>query len=139
MRTRVWRCCERGLAGNDSHWLVKISPEVTRNPKLRIEVAAMNPDLLARLLHGFLAEARSGVVFEDGQVIFDLDSAQYSISSERGRCLLHLWSAERNIVREVLAAEARRETLTLSVRGFAKARPHQLEICRDRDRRTPSA
>ncbi len=99
----------------------------------------MNPDLLARLLHGFLAEARNGVVFEDGQVIFDLDSAQYSISSERGRCLLHLWSAERNIVREVLAAETRRETLTLTVRGFAKARPHQLEICRDRDRRTPSA
>src|SRR5260370_42490007 len=114
MKTRVWRCCERGLAGNDSHWLVKISPEVTRNPKLRIELAAMNPDLLARLLHGFLAEARSGVVFEDGHVIFDLHSAQYSISSERDRCLLHLWSAERNLPRDRLAAQSRRETLILS-------------------------
>src|SRR5260370_19748218 len=99
----------------------------------------MTSDLLARLLQEFLSSARDGIVIEDGAEVFDLDSAQYSIASERGRCLLHLWSAERNIVREVLAAEARRETLTLSVRGFAKARPHQLEICRDRDRRTPSA
>ncbi|HYL96726.1 MAG TPA: hypothetical protein VET69_13060, partial [Terriglobales bacterium] len=29
--------------------------------------------------------------------------------------------------------------LTLSVRSFAQAKPHKLEICRDRDRRTPSA
>ncbi|HKF22033.1 MAG TPA: hypothetical protein VKE93_10710 [Candidatus Angelobacter sp.] len=101
----------------------------------------MNPDLLARSLQEFLAEARSGVVIEDGQVIFDLDSARYSISSERGRCLLHFWSEERNVVREVLDkdAELKQGVLVLSVRRFAKARPHQLEICRDRDRRPPAA
>jgi hypothetical protein len=101
----------------------------------------MNPDLLARSLQEFLAEARSGVVVEDGLVIFDLDSAQYSISSDRGRCLLHFWSEERNCVREVLDkdAELKQGVLTLSVRRFAKARPHKLEICRDRDFRTPAA
>jgi hypothetical protein len=99
----------------------------------------MTPDLLARLLQEFLAEAHRGVVIEDGQVLFDLDSARHSISAERGRCLLHFWSEERNLVREVLEAELKQGTLTLSVRRFAKARPHKLEICRDRDRRSAPA
>jgi hypothetical protein len=97
----------------------------------------MTPDLLARLLQEFLAEAHRGVVIEDGQVVFELDSARHAISSERGRCLLHLWSEQRNVVREVLDAQLRQGTLSLSVRSFAKARAHKLEICRDRDRRSP--
>lgn len=79
------------------------------------------------------------MVIEDGQVVFDLVSAQYSISAERGRCLLHLWSEERNIVRHVIEAENKNSSLILSVRRFAQAKPHKLEICRDRDRRTTSA
>jgi hypothetical protein len=103
--------------------------------------AATRPGLLARLLQEFLAEARSGVVIEDGQIMFDLDTAQYSISSDRGRCLLHFWSEERNCVREVLEkdAELKQGVLVLSVRQFAKARPRKLEICRDRDFRAPAA
>jgi hypothetical protein len=99
----------------------------------------MSPDLLARSLQEFLAASQTGVVIEDGQVVFDLVSAQYSISSERGRCLLHLWSEERNVVRHVIEAEQKNGTLILSVRRFAQAKPHKLEICRDRDRRTASA
>ncbi|HSM85314.1 MAG TPA: hypothetical protein VLT16_04150 [Candidatus Limnocylindrales bacterium] len=96
-------------------------------------------DLFARSLQEFLSEAGNGVVIEDGQMVFDLNSTQYSISSERGRCLLHLWSEERNLVRHVIGAESKNGTLTLSVRRFAQARPHKLEICKDRDRRTPTA
>ncbi|HEY2115358.1 MAG TPA: hypothetical protein VGJ51_09720 [Candidatus Angelobacter sp.] len=99
----------------------------------------MGPDLLARTLQEFLAEARSGVVMEDGQVLFDLESAQYSVSSKKDRCLLHLWSQERNLVRNVLDAESKNGILTLTVRRFAQARPVKMEICRDRDRRTPTA
>jgi hypothetical protein len=99
----------------------------------------MNPDLLARSLQEFLAESREGAVIEDGQLIFDLSGSQYSISAERGRCLLHLWSEERNVVRQVIDAESKNGVLVLSVRRFAQARPHKLEICRDRDRRTPTA
>jgi hypothetical protein len=65
----------------------------------------MKPELLARSLQEFLAQARSGVVVEDGQVIFDLDSSHYSTSSDRGRCLLHFWSEERNVVREVVETD----------------------------------
>lgn len=99
----------------------------------------MNPELLARSLQQFLSEMRDGLVIEDGQILFDLPGAQYSISAERGRCLLHLWSEERNLVREVVDAESKNGTLALSVRRFAQSRPHKLEICRDRDRRPPSA
>ncbi|HVG92189.1 MAG TPA: hypothetical protein VNB54_11930 [Alphaproteobacteria bacterium] len=99
----------------------------------------MGPDLLARSLHEFLAAARSGVVIEDGQVLFDLESAQYSVSCQKDRCLLHLWSPERNLVRNVVDAESKNGILTLTVRRFAQARPVKLEICRDRDRRTPTA
>jgi hypothetical protein len=43
------------------------------------------------------------------------------------------------VVRNVLEAENKNGVLTLTVRRFAQAKPHKLEICRDRDRRTPSA
>jgi hypothetical protein len=99
----------------------------------------MIPDLLARSLQEFLAASRSAVVLEDGQVLFDLETAQYSLSSGRDRCLLHLWSPERNVVRQVLDAELKNGTLTLTARRFGQARPIKMEICRDRDRRPPSA
>jgi len=99
----------------------------------------MTPDLLARTLEQFLLESRHGVVVEEGEIIFDLDSARFSISANRGRCLLHMWSAERNIVREVVDSESKNATLKLAVRKFAQSRPHQLQICRERDQRTLAA
>jgi hypothetical protein len=99
----------------------------------------MTPDLLARTLEEFLSGTSGGVVIEDAQVIFALESARYSISSERGKCLLHLWSSERNVVRQVMDAELKNGELRLSVRGFAQARPHQLVISGSRDRRAPAA
>jgi hypothetical protein len=99
----------------------------------------MTPSLLARTLQEFLSAAPDGVVIEDGQVLFDLANSQYSISCEKDRCLLHLWSDERNLVRQVLEAAQKDGLLTLSVRRFAQARPVKLEICRDRDRRPATA
>jgi hypothetical protein len=99
----------------------------------------MTHHLLACSLQQFLAGSRGALVIEDGQVLFDLESAQYSVSSEKDRCLLHLWSQERNLVRQVLAVEEKRGTLTVTVRRFAQARPIKLEICRDRERRPPTA
>jgi hypothetical protein len=99
----------------------------------------MTPDLLARALEEFLSESRHGTVVEEGEIIFDLDSARFSISAERGRCLLHMWSVERNIVREIVDAESRNGVLRLAARKFAQSRTHQLQICRERDRRTSAA
>ncbi len=98
----------------------------------------MTSESLARLLEDFLTEARDAVVLEEGEEIFDFASARYSISSERGKCLLHLWSQERNTVRRVLEAETRRDVLRLTVQRFGQARPSKLEILRQRDRGLPS-
>lgn len=98
----------------------------------------MTPALLSRSIQEFLSVARSGVVMEDGQVLFDLESAQYSVSCQKDRCLLHLWSEERNLVRNVIDAEVKNGSMILTVRRFAQARPHKLEICRDRDQRAPA-
>ena len=94
---------------------------------------------LARKIEDFLIESPHALVVEDGQVLFDLSSAKYSVSSQRDKCVLEMWSEERNHVRRVESAELKNDVLRLSVRKFGQARPHKLEICREQDRRTPSA
>src|ERR1700720_2480764 len=99
----------------------------------------VTPQALTRTVQDFLSEAAGAVVLENGAVAFDLAQSKYSISGEYNRCLLHLWSAERNAVRRVLDAEVKNGTLRLAVQRLGHARPSKLEICRERDRRTPTA
>jgi hypothetical protein len=99
----------------------------------------MTSQNLASTLEGFLSGSSNAVVIEDGSVVFDLGQAKYSISGETNKCLLHLWSPERNVVRRVLDVETKGETLRVTVQRMGQARPTKLEICRERDRRTSSA
>ena len=99
----------------------------------------MTPESLTRTVQEFLSEASGAVVLEDGAVMFDLAQSKYSISGEYNKCLLHFWSAERNTVRRVLDAELKNGTLRLAVQRLGQLRPTKLEICRQRDRRSPSA
>jgi hypothetical protein len=99
----------------------------------------MTPETLTRTVQDFLSEAAGAVVLENGAVAFDLAQTKYSISGEYNRCLLHLWSPERNAVRRVLEAEVRNGTLRLAVQKLGQSKPSRLEICRERDRRTPTA
>jgi hypothetical protein len=99
----------------------------------------VTPQALTRTVQDFLSESAGAVVLENGAVAFDLAQSKYSISGEYNRCLLHLWSPERNAVRRVLEAEVKNGTLRLAVQRLGQARPSKLEICRERDRRSPSA
>lgn len=99
----------------------------------------MTPDTLATSLNEFLNSASDAIVLEDGAATFDLRQARYSISGEYNKCLLHLWSSERNIVRRVLDLETKNDTLRLRVQKLGQTQPSKLEICRERDRRTPTA
>jgi hypothetical protein len=99
----------------------------------------MNPDSLGKTLTEFLDGSRAAVVVEDGTIVFDLADAKYSISGEYEKCLMHLWSSDRNIVRRVLDAELKGTTLRLQVQRMGQSRPTNLDICRDRDQRTPTA
>ena len=99
----------------------------------------MTPQSLAQSIEEFLAESSRAVVIEDGLVTFDLASAKFSISSDNNKCLLHLWSNERNVVRRVESTAQKKDVLRLEVRKFGQAKPTTIDICRDRDQRTPSA
>jgi hypothetical protein len=99
----------------------------------------MTSETLASTLDGFLSGSSNAVVTEDGAVVFDLAQSKYSISGENNKCLLHLWSSERNVVRRVLDMETRGETLRITVQRMGMAKPTKLEICRHRDPRTASA
>jgi hypothetical protein len=94
---------------------------------------------LSRELEGFFAEFPQAAVLEDGRVLFDMRSAHYSLSAEQGRCLLHLWSEERNIVRTVCGLQMRRDSLRLETRRFGQTRTQTLELVPSSDRRPPSS
>jgi hypothetical protein len=99
----------------------------------------MTPESLRVLLQEFLGGSRHAIVLEDGARVFDLAEARYSISGEYNKCLLHLWSAERNAVRRILDAEVRNSNLRLTVQRLGQSRPSKLEICKGHDHRTPTA
>jgi hypothetical protein len=98
----------------------------------------MNPDSLSQVFEEFLGGSRHAVVLEGGGQLFDLTEARYSISGEHQKTLLHIWSAERNIVRRVLDAEPTSGRLRLYVQKLGHSQPSKLEICRDRDARSAS-
>ena len=106
-------------------------------PPTRV-LQAHSPEQVAGALEAFLAEYAGAVVLEDGKVLFDMREAKYSLSTEHGRCTLHLWGEQRNLVRRVVGAELRAKTLRLSVMRFGHAKATLLEVAGDRDRRTPS-
>ena len=99
-----------------------------------------SPEQVARAIEDFLAEARAAVVLEEGAEVFDFQTARYSLSTEHQKCVLHVWSPERNVVRRILDAETSRQggTLRLSALRFGQTKPVRMEICRDRDQRSPS-
>ncbi len=99
----------------------------------------MTAESLARVLEEFLGGSRHALVLEDGAQIFDLNDSKYSISGEYNKCLLHLWSAERNVVRRILDSEVRNGNLRLMVQKLGQSRPSKLEICKGHDHRTPTA
>src|ERR1700759_3493380 len=101
-------------------------------------VTDLSAETLARELESFLAEHPGAAVLEDGRVLFDMREARYALSAEHGRCVLQLWSDDRNIVRTVTGLDARKYALRLQVRRFGQTRPQILHLLADRDQRTPS-
>ena len=102
------------------------------------EKPEVSPAELALSLEQFFAEHPRAALLEDGRVLFEMTAAHYSVSAEHGRCVLHLWSEERNMVRTVVGLEPRKETLRIRVRRLGAQRPQSLELLRDRDQRTPA-
>jgi hypothetical protein len=98
---------------------------------------------LALQVVAFLTEHPGAVVLEDGRAIFDMRLARYSVEDGRGRCVLQLWSEERNIVRTVVEAKPRAGSLRLMTRRLGAPQPSALDLVAspgtNSDRRTPTA
>src|SRR6266496_885328 len=104
-----------------------VHPSQTTKASL-CKTSSMTSQTLASALEGFLGGSTGAVVVEDGAVVFDLQKAKYSVSGETSKCLLHLWSEERNIVRRVLDVQAKGETLHVTVQKLGQLRPSKLAI-----------
>jgi hypothetical protein len=108
------------------------------SPRATSAEPAQTVEQISAAVETFLAESPRAVVLEDGKVVFDLRDAKYKLAAEHGRCTLHLWSEDRNLVRRVSATTMRRGVLRLSTHRFGQTKPQTLELVTDPDRRTPS-
>lgn len=100
--------------------------------------AEQSPQEIAVALEAFLADHPQAVLIEDGKALFDMRTAKYSLSTEYGRCAVHLWSEERNLVRRVAAARLRRQVLRLITFRFGQTKPQMIDLVADKDLRAPS-
>jgi hypothetical protein len=96
-------------------------------------------DHIAAAIAAFLADHPEAAILEDGTVTFDLRTAKHSLSTEHNRCTLHLWNDERNLVRRVVAATPRADSLRLTTLRFGQTQPRLLELVASRERRTPTS
>ncbi|HTU59703.1 MAG TPA: hypothetical protein VMF89_14730, partial [Polyangiales bacterium] len=100
--------------------------------------APQTAEEIAATISEFLEEHGEAAVLEDGRVLFDLRTAKYSLSTEHGRCSLHLWNDERNVVRSIVAAKPRGGGLRLSAKRLGHAQPKLLDLITTRETRTPT-
>ena len=87
---------------------------------------APSPGRLAQSIEEYLADHPAAAVLEDGRVLFDMRTAHYAVSEQHGRCLLQLWSEERNLMRTVVEVQERAQCLRLMTRRMGAARPQAL-------------
>lgn len=88
----------------------------------------MEAAALTRTLELYLADHPRATVAEEDEVVFELPDAHYSVQGEHGKCLLHIWSSDRNMVRRVLDAELRKSELTLTIQKFGASQPTTLHL-----------
>ncbi len=94
---------------------------------------------LVELLEDYLANHPAAALLEDGRVLFDMRLARYTITESHGRCLLQLWSEERNLIRTVVEIQPRSQALRVMTRRMGVSKPQALELVPNSDRRTPTA
>ncbi len=97
------------------------------------------PAKLAEMIASYLAGHPAAALLEDGRVLFDMRTARYAVAESHGRCLLELWSDERNLVRTVVDVKERAQSLRLVTRRMGATKPQSLELVPASDRRTPNA
>ncbi|MDE3105084.1 MAG: hypothetical protein KGK08_07895 [Acidobacteriota bacterium] len=86
------------------------------------------PTAIAAAVERFLAECPRAQLQESGKVLVRLQEARFTVSAEHGRCTLHVWSAQLNLVRTLTAAVPRGDTLRLTAQRLGHSRPSTLHL-----------
>jgi len=94
---------------------------------------------LAQQIEEYILKHPAAAILEEGRVLFDMRSARFTTKDSHGRCLLELWSDERNLVRTVVEVHEHAASLRLMTRRMGVTRPQALELVASSDRRTPTA
>lgn len=104
-----------------------------------VQAASQSPEEIATTIQQFLVDHPDAALLEDGRVLFELRSAQRSLSADHGRCSLHLWSEQHNLVRRILSATPKPGgILRLTTHRLGHTRPQSLELVSARHHRAPS-
>ena len=82
---------------------------------------APSPDRLVQIIEAYLADHPAAALLEDGRALFDMRIARYAVNESHGRCLLQMWSEERNLVRSVVDVQLRAQCLRLMTRRMGAA------------------
>ena len=97
-----------------------------------------SPETIAEAIRSFLKAHPAASFMEDGKIAFELSDAQHTLSTEHGRCTLHLWSGQRSLVRTIVAVTERKSSLRLSTQRFGHTQTKPLDIVSEMQRRTPA-
>ncbi len=97
-----------------------------------------SPEELAATVQRFIADHPAATVLEGGKVVFELASAQCTVSTDHNRCTLQLWSGERTLVRTVVDALAKGDGLRLSTQCFGLPGTRLLQLRADAQPRSPA-
>jgi hypothetical protein len=106
---------------------------------MAVSTESASAEQLARSIEEYLADHPAAALLEDGRVLFDMHTAHYAVTEQHGRCLLQLWSEERNLIRTVIGVQERAQCLRLATRRMGTAKPQTIELVPNSDRRTPTA
>jgi hypothetical protein len=106
---------------------------------MTVGAEAASPARLTQTIEEYIAEHPAAALLEDGRVLFDMRNARYAVTEAHGRCLLQLWSDERNLIRTVVEVTERAQCLRLATRRMGATKPQTLELVPSSDRRTPTA
>jgi hypothetical protein len=98
------------------------------------EDAAATAGRFTQNIESDLADHPAAALLEDGRVIFDMRIAHCAVSESHGRCLLQLWSEERNLVRTVVEVQERAQCLRLMTRRMGAPKAQELELVPTIDR-----
>jgi hypothetical protein len=120
---------------------MKVGPTLHRQKTVAggSDAETASPAQLAETIEAYLADHPAAALLEDGRLLFDMRTAHYSVAESHGRCVLQLWSEERNLVRTVINVQQRAQYLRLITRRMGAAKPQSLELAPTNDRRTPTS